>query len=63
MDDCIGKEIVEEADYIKDLVNRLERYSKSYYELGRIALEVERIGYEVMVYSGEGYKNWIKKYF
>ena len=57
MDNCIGKEIVEEADYIKDLVNRLERYSKNYYELGRIALEVERIGYEVMVSSGEGYKN------
>lgn len=57
MDDCIGKEIVEEADYIKDLANRLERYSKSYYELGRVALEVERIGYEVMVSSGEGYKN------
>lgn len=57
MDDCIGQEIVEEADYIKDLANRLERYSKSYYELGQIALEVGRIGCEVMVSSGEGYKN------
>lgn len=57
MEECIGREIVEEADYIKDLANHLERYSKSYYELGRIALEVERIGYEVMVSNGEGYKN------
>ena len=57
MDDCIGREIVEEADYIKDLANRLERYSKNYYELGRIALEVERIGYEVMVSNAKGYKS------
>lgn len=57
MEECIGREIVEEADYIIDLANRLERYSKNYYDLGRIALEVERIGYEVMVKNGEGYKN------
>lgn len=57
MDDCIGREIVEEADYIKDLANRLERYSKNYYELGRIALEVKKIGYEELVKNGGGYKN------
>ena len=57
MDDCIGREIVEEAEYIIDLANRLERYSKNYYELGRIALEVKKIGYEEMVKNGEGYKS------
>lgn len=57
MEECIGREIVEEADYIKDLANHLERYSKSYYELGRIALEVERIGYEELISNAKRYKN------
>ena len=55
--DCIGQEIVEEAAYIRDLANRLKKYSKNYYKLGSIALEIERIGYEEMVKNEEGYKS------
>lgn len=55
--DCIGQEIVEEAAYIRDLANRLKKYSNNYYELALCALKVERIGYEEMVKNGEGYKS------
>lgn len=49
MNNCIGQEIIEEADYIRDLSNRLKKYSENYYELALIALKIERIGYEELV--------------
>lgn len=57
IEDCIGQEIVEEADYVRDLANRLKKYSKNYYKLGSIALEIERIGYEELMKNGGGYKS------
>lgn len=49
IEDCIGQEIIEEADYIRDLANRLKRYSINYYSLGALANEIEQIGYEELV--------------
>ena len=49
MNNCIGQEIIEEADYIRDLANRLKKYSSNYYKLGVIANEIEQIGYEELV--------------
>lgn len=46
MNNCIGQEIIEEADYIRDLANRVKKYSGNYYKLGVIAHEIEQIGYE-----------------
>lgn len=57
INNSLGQEIIEEADYIRDLANRLEKYSENYYRLGKIANEIEEIGYEEMVKNGEGYKN------
>lgn len=49
INNSLGQEIIEEADYIRDLANRLKKYSENYYELALIALKIERIGYEELV--------------
>lgn len=49
MNNSIGQEIIEEADYIRDLANRLKRYSINYYSLRALANEIEQIGYEELV--------------
>lgn len=49
MNNCIGQEIIEESDYIRDLANRLKKYSINYYKLGALANEIEQIGYEELV--------------
>ena len=46
INNSLGQEIIEEADYIRDLANRLEKYSENYYRLGKIANEIEEIGHD-----------------
>lgn len=46
INNSLGQEIIEEADYIRDLANRLKKYSENYYRLGKLANEIEEIGHD-----------------
>lgn len=46
INNSLGQEIIEEGDYIKDLANRLEKYSENYYRLGKIGSEIKEIGHD-----------------
>ncbi len=46
--DDLGQEILEEAEYLRDIVSRCEVFSEEYYKLSLVASMVESIGLEVV---------------